>query len=143
MLSLLIILQQGVFGVYPLNAMLAAPFSRVVSTAWLLSLVLAFLVKFPLYLVHLWLPKAHVEAPAVGSIILAALLLKLGGYGMLLLSPLYQPGFRLFVLQAIALSGGLAAALLCIRQKDIKVLIAYSSVCHMGIAIAALASPRA
>nr|QTE20696.1 NADH dehydrogenase subunit 4 [Odorrana macrotympana] len=99
----------------------------------------AFLVKLPMYYFHLWLPKAHVEAPIAGSMILAGTLLKLGGYGILRASPLLQePSLNqtLFIM-LIAILGILATALLCLRQTDLKSLIAMSSVSHMNLVISA------
>nr|YP_010000946.1 NADH dehydrogenase subunit 4 [Atrichornis clamosus]QOD96871.1 NADH dehydrogenase subunit 4 [Atrichornis clamosus] len=103
------------------------------------ALLLAFMVKAPLYGLHLWLPKAHVEAPIAGSMLLAALLLKLGGYGImrmtimldLSLSNLHYPFITL------ALWGALMTSATCLRQVDLKSLIAYSSVSHMGLVVAA------
>nr|YP_220611.1 NADH dehydrogenase subunit 4 [Salanx ariakensis]AIU41222.1 NADH dehydrogenase subunit 4 [Salanx ariakensis]BAD89224.1 NADH dehydrogenase subunit 4 [Salanx ariakensis] len=102
---------------------------------WWAGCLLAFLVKMPLYGVHLWLPKAHVEAPIAGSMVLAAVLLKLGGYGMmrmmLMLDPLSQELAYPFIV--LALWGVIMTGSICLRQTDLKSLIAYSSVSHMGL----------
>jgi len=103
-----------------------------------LIIIGAFLVKIPMFITHLWLPKAHVEAPVSGSIILAGVLLKLGGYGLLRLIVLFTPVFLLvgkfFII--LSLIGGIIIRLLCLRQFDLKALIAYSSVVHIGLALA-------
>nr|WNH37521.1 NADH dehydrogenase subunit 4 [Fundulus majalis] len=107
---------------------------------WWMACVLAFLVKMPLYGVHLWLPKAHVEAPIAGSMVLAAVLLKLGGYGMmrimLVLEPLTKELSYPFII--LALWGLIMTGSICLRQTDLKSLIAYSSVSHMGLVAAAI-----
>uniref|UniRef100_G8J894 NADH-ubiquinone oxidoreductase chain 4 n=1 Tax=Tipula abdominalis TaxID=560804 RepID=G8J894_9DIPT len=105
-----------------------------------LSLIFAFLVKMPMFLVHLWLPKAHVEAPVSGSMILAGVLLKLGGYGILRIMPLIQSVNNIFSWSwvSISLVGGVLVSFICLRQTDLKSLIAYSSVAHMSIALSGL-----
>ncbi|YP_010449133.1 NADH dehydrogenase subunit 4 (mitochondrion) [Pectinophora gossypiella] len=101
------------------------------------SMILAFLVKMPMYFVHLWLPKAHVEAPVSGSMILAGIMLKLGGYGLLrILIFLQEINMNLnYIWIIISLVGGFYISLKCFCQVDIKSLIAYSSVAHMSIVI--------
>nr|YP_010155765.1 NADH dehydrogenase subunit 4 [Conwentzia sinica]QQY84956.1 NADH dehydrogenase subunit 4 [Conwentzia sinica] len=107
-----------------------------------LGFIFAFLVKMPMFLVHLWLPKAHVEAPISGSMILAAIMLKLGGYGLLRTLFLMSKVNNYFnwVVVLISLVGGLILSILCLRQIDIKSLIAYSSVVHMSMILGGLFS---
>nr|YP_001434573.1 NADH dehydrogenase subunit 4 [Asymmetron inferum]BAF76604.1 NADH dehydrogenase subunit 4 [Asymmetron inferum] len=109
---------------------------------WWLGCIIAFLVKLPLYGSHLWLPKAHVEAPIAGSMVLAGVLLKLGGYGMMRVSHLWGPMNTLsseFIL-GFGLWGMISVGIICLRQTDLKSLIAYSSVGHMALVAAGILS---
>nr|YP_009184029.1 NADH dehydrogenase subunit 4 [Pyrinioides aurea]ALN96958.1 NADH dehydrogenase subunit 4 [Pyrinioides aurea] len=105
-----------------------------------LSMIMAFLVKMPMFFVHLWLPKAHVEAPVSGSMILAGIMLKLGGYGLMrVMIFLQEVGLKFnFIWVVVSLIGGFYISLKCFCQVDMKSLIAYSSVAHMSIVISGI-----
>nr|QJD22106.1 NADH dehydrogenase subunit 4 [Amblyomma testudinarium] len=105
-------------------------------------IMLGFFVKIPMFFFHLWLPKAHVEAPISGSMILAGILLKLGIYGifrfkmMIIFNITYFSEFFI----SISIWGSVLISISCLYQTDIKSLIAYSSICHMGIILGGLMS---
>nr|AML26111.1 NADH dehydrogenase subunit 4 [Curculionidae sp. BMNH 1274272] len=103
---------------------------------------MVFFVKIPMFFIHLWLPKAHVEAPISGSMILAGIMLKLGGYGLMRVMVLFlEVGMKVnIIIICISLIGGLIISLMCLRQSDMKMLIAYSSVSHMGLVLAGIMS---
>nr|YP_010586285.1 NADH dehydrogenase subunit 4 [Hydroptila angulata]UZZ44047.1 NADH dehydrogenase subunit 4 [Hydroptila angulata] len=107
-----------------------------------LVMIFSFLVKMPMFFFHLWLPKAHVESPVSGSMILAGVMLKLGGYGMIRVLVLVQAYclFYSYIWVMISLLGALFTSFYCFMQTDMKMLVAYSSVVHMSFVIVGLMS---
>ncbi|YP_009370130.1 NADH dehydrogenase subunit 4 (mitochondrion) [Macrosteles quadrilineatus] len=103
-------------------------------------LIVVFMVKMPMYLTHYWLPKAHVQAPVSGSMILAALMLKIGGYGFIRVMYMYE--YMLvkysYIWFTFGIVGSLFISIICLIQGDIKCLVAYSSVAHMGMVLCGL-----
>ncbi len=120
---------------FSIEAMYSAPLSMMAQKLIFLAFFFAFAIKIPMFPVHTWLPDAHTEAPAGGSIMLAAILLKLGGYGFLRFSlPMVPDACQYFSKPMVALSliAVVYIGLIAIVQKDMKKLIAYSSISHMG-----------
>lgn len=109
---------------------------------WLfLAFALAFCIKVPLFPLHTWLPYAHTEAPTAGSVVLAAIMLKMGTYGLLRVClPIFPNASMAFapVLGSLAVMGIIYGALVAMVQKDVKKLVAYSSVSHLGFVVLGL-----
>ena len=129
----LFLLLYTVGGSLPLLIFLIFREIHLCSTTIAIPITIAFMVKTPIYRLHVWLPKAHVEAPVGGSMVLAGVLLKLGSYGLLLfISSIKLNALMTFYLR-MCLVGSIVCSLVCIRQGDMKILIAYSSVVHMRV----------
>jgi NADH-quinone oxidoreductase subunit M len=132
---------------FDMRAIIAAPpLAGATAGLTFLALVVAFAVKTPLFPVHTWLPAAHVEAPTAGSVVLAAVLLKLGTYGFIRFALQMTPGaFRAAAL-AVAILGVFSAlygAFVALAQTDLKRLVAYTSVNHMGYVVLGVAAAAA
>jgi NADH-quinone oxidoreductase subunit M len=129
----------GTFDIVRVAASYAPEGSAAVAGAVLVAHGLA--VKTPLWPLHIWLPDAHAKAPTVGSVVLAAVLLKLGTYGFVRFwLPVVDPRWETLVpfVAALAVVGIMYAALACLAKSDLKRLIAYSSVGHMGFVVLAV-----
>jgi len=125
----------AVSGTTSIPALMAYDFPQGAQTWLFLAFLASFAVKLPMWPVHTWLPDAHVQAPTAGSVILAGVLLKLGGYGFIRFSlPMFPQGSAEFIPLMFVLSGiaVVYTSLVALVQRDMKKLIAYSSVAHMA-----------
>ena len=128
---------------FDIPALCAAPVDPALQTWLFLACAIAFAIKVPMWPFHTWLPDAHVEAPTAGSVILAGVLLKMGGYGFLRLAiPLFpDAAVRLAPLVGVlAVIGIVYGALVSLVQPDLKKLVAYSSVSHLGFVMLGIAA---
>jgi NADH-quinone oxidoreductase subunit M len=144
----LIMMHKAQLGIYSASLLdlysISVPFSKSffsAQTLLFLAFALAFLIKVPLFPFHTWLPDAHVEAPTAGSVILAAVLLKMGIYGMMRFAmPLFPQSLELLtpILLGLSITGIVYGAMVAMVQTDIKKLVAYSSVSHLGFVMVGL-----
>ena len=143
MLVAIIAMYYGAGGTTDIPTLMTTQFPRDLQMILWLAFFASFAVKVPMWPVHTWLPDAHVEAPTAGSVILAGVLLKMGGYGFLRFSipmlPLASEAYAplVFTLSCIAV---VYTSLVALVQEDMKKLIAYSSIAHMGFVTAAIFS---
>ncbi len=147
LLMLLAILYVGFSGgTFDLTALVAKNSAWAASVPLFLAFAIAFVIKVPLFPFHSWLPDAHTEAPTPGSVILAAVLLKMGAYGLIRFNlALFPEASRLFapLMMILAVIGILYGAIVAFAQTDAKRLVAYSSVSHMGYIVLGIFSMNA
>ncbi|MCI0688560.1 MAG: NADH-quinone oxidoreductase subunit M [Sporichthyaceae bacterium] len=144
LLGLLVIyVQAGTFDMVALAESGGSGISHSAQVLGFLALLIGFGVKAPMWPLHTWLPDAHTAAPTIGSVLLAGVLLKMGTYGLVRIAlPILPEGAAAFApyLGALAVVGIIYGSLICLAQRDLKRLIAYSSVGHMGFVLLGIAT---
>ena len=143
LVAFLVLYKEAGAWTFDIPALVATPVAPALQLWLFLACALAFAIKVPMWPFHTWLPDAHVEAPTAGSVILAGVLLKMGGYGFLRLAiPLFpDAAVRLApVVGVLAVIGIVYGALVSLVQPDLKKLVAYSSVSHLGFVMLGIAA---
>ena len=143
LVAFLVLYTSAGLGSFDIPKLVAAPVDPALQTWLFLACALAFAIKVPMWPFHTWLPDAHVEAPTAGSVILAGVLLKMGGYGFLRLAiPLFPDAAMRFapLVGVLAVIGIVYGALVSLVQPDLKKLVAYSSVSHLGFVMLGIAA---
>ena len=143
LVAFLVLYKTAGVGSFGLPELLSAPVDPSLQVWLFLACALAFAIKVPMFPFHTWLPDAHVEAPTAGSVILAGVLLKMGGYGFLRIAiPLFPNAAMRFApaIGVLAVIGIVYGALVSLVQPDLKKLVAYSSVSHLGFVMLGIAA---